>query len=131
MGAIESDPLTETIIAAALKVHSVLGPGLLESVYVVCLEHELRSRGLEVRRQVDMPVRFDDLVLEIGYRVDLLVAERVIVEVKSVQAFAAVHIAQVHTYLKLADLTVGLLLNFNVQHLRDGIRRVMVNERGG
>lgn len=121
------DPLTEQILAAAFAVHTALGPGLLESVYEACLAHELERRGLRVERQKELPVRYAGSRLDVGYRIDLLVDERIIIEVKSVQAFAPIHTAQLMTYLKLSELRVGLLLNFNVVHLRDGgIKRVMV-----
>lgn len=116
--------LTERILGAAFEVHSSLGAGLLESTYEVCLEYELKQRGLGVERQKELPVRYGEIVLDAGYRIDLLVESLVIVEVKSIQSIAPVHLAQVLTYLKLTGLRVGLLLNFNVPHLRDGIRRV-------
>ena len=115
-----------TIVDAAMKVHTALGPGLLESAYQACLKHELQKRGLNVRSEVGLPVVYDDLKMEVGYRLDLLVEDLVIVEAKSVDALAPIHEAQLLCYLKLSDKRVGLLINFNVLHLRDGIRR-MVN----
>jgi GxxExxY protein len=118
------DPLTQNILACAMTVHSTLGPGLLETVYEICLTHELRKQGLGVERQMPLPVVYDSVKLDAGFRIDLLVAGEVIVEVKSVDRLAPTHTAQLLTYLRLAGLKTGLLLNFNVLHLRDGIRRV-------
>jgi GxxExxY protein len=108
-----------------MKVHSRLGPGLLESVYAACLAHELRKRGLEVATQVGLPVIYDDQKLELGYRMDLVVENRVIVEVKSVEAIHPIHQAQLLSYLRLSGMQVGLLINCNVLHLRDGIKRMV------
>ena len=113
------------IVDAAMKVHTALGPGLLESAYQACLKHELQKRGLNVRSEVGLPVVYDDLKMEVGYRLDLLVEDLVIVEAKSVDALAPIHQAQLLCYLKLSDKRVGLLINFNVIHLRDGIRRMI------
>lgn len=118
------DHLATRIIDGAFEVHSALGPGLLESVYEVCLVHELAKLGLPVRRQVPLPVRYDGLELEVGFRIDLLVADLVVVEIKSIERVLPIHGAQVLTYLKLSDLRLGLLLNFNVVHMRDGVKRV-------
>jgi GxxExxY protein len=117
--------ITHAIIAAAMKVHSSLGPGLLESAYQACLVHELRSRGLEVAAQVPLPVIYEGQKLEVGYRIDLLVEGRVVVEVKSVEAVHPIHEAQLLSYMRLGGRNVGLLINFNVLHLRDGIRRMV------
>lgn len=118
--------LSEAVIGAAIEVHRELGPGLLESVYESCLAHELESRGIEHRRQVSLPVRYKSQTLDIGYRLDLLVNDRLIVEVKSVDRLEPVHEAQLLTYLKLSDIRVGLLVNFNVPVLTKGIvRRVL------
>ena len=119
------DPLTRRIIGAAMQVHRGLGPGLLESVYEDCLAWELGDRALTVQRQVSVPVRYRRVTLETGYRLDLLVEWSVIVEVKSVVALAPIVDAQVLTYLKLLDLHTALAINFNVEKLRDGIRRVV------
>jgi GxxExxY protein len=108
-----------------MKVHSSLGPGLLESAYQACLVHELRSRGLEVAAQVPLPVIYEGQKLEVGYRIDLLVEGRVAVEVKSVEAVHPIHEAQLLSYMRLGGRNVGLLINFNVLHLRDGIRRMV------
>jgi len=108
-----------------MKVHSRLGPGLLESAYQACLAHELRSLGLAVAAQVPLPVVYEGQKLEVGYRVDLVVENRVVVEVKSVEAIHPIHEAQLLSYMRLSCLKVGLLINFNVLHLRDGIRRMV------
>nr|MBS0037438.1 GxxExxY protein [Saprospiraceae bacterium] len=113
------------IIGAAIEVHRQLGPGLLESSYQHCLYHELRSRGVSVRKEVPLPIVYRGEKLEAGYRIDLLVEDKVIVEVKSAEALADIHIAQVLTYLKLKDKKLGLLINFNNLLLKDGIKRVL------
>jgi len=114
------------IVDAAMKVHTTLGPGLLESAYEVCLRHELAQRGLHVRSQVSLPVEYDGVKLDAGYRIDLLVQNAVIIELKSVERILPLHEAQLLSYLKLSGLHLGLLINFNVVHLKDGIKR-MVN----
>lgn len=115
--------IPEQILDAALEVHRHLGPGLLESAYELCVHHELHCRGLQVRRQVELPIKYDGIVLDAGYRIDLLVADAVIVEVKSVEKFDPIHEAQMLSYMKLAQKRVGLLINFNGQMLKNGIRR--------
>jgi len=117
--------ITGTIVNSAMKVHSFLGPGLLESAYQACLAHELGNRGIEVAMQVPLPVVYEGRKLEVGYRVDLLVAHRVVVEIKSVEAIHSIHEAQLLSYMRLSGIKVGLLLNFNVLHLRDGIKRMV------
>lgn len=113
--------LSQQVLDAAFRVHSVLGPGMLESAYVACMVHELRKAGLKVRTEVPVPVVYDGAKLsDVGYRMDLLVEEEIIVEVKSVEALAPVHHAQLISYLKLADRRLGLLLNFNAARLVDG-----------
>lgn len=119
----ELNRLTEAIIGAAITVHRELGPGLLESTYEVCLYHELVSRGLLVAKQKEMPIRYRGLCLEAGYRLDLLVESKVIVELKAVDQLNAIHEAQLMTYLKLSGCRLGLLINFNVRVLKDGIKR--------
>lgn len=111
------------VVDAAMKVHTALGPGLLESAYEGCLLHELRKRGLRVLKQVELPVVYDGIQIDVGYRIDLLVEDLVIVELKAVDALAPIHEAQLLTYLKLSGKKVGLLINFNVLHLKDGIKR--------
>jgi GxxExxY protein len=123
------DPLTERVLGAALRVHSALGPGLLESVYELCLAQEFVLQGLAFRKQVPIPIAYEGLNLSCGYRADFVVEEAVLVELKAVDRLISLHEAQVLTYLKLTGLQTGLLINFNAQHLRDGIRRV-ANTRG-
>jgi GxxExxY protein len=112
-----------------MRVHSELGPGLLESAYTACLQHELGKAGLRSDAQVGLPVVYDGVKLDLGYRIDLLVEDLVIVELKSVDAIAPVHQAQIISYLKLSGRSLGLLINFNVAHLKDGIKR-FVNGTG-
>jgi len=120
--------LSKRILGAAFHVHTQLGPGLLESAYEACLDHELRRRGLAVERQKTLPVRYDDVLVDAGYRIDLVVEGAVVIEVKSVRQFAPIHEAQVLTYLKLSGLHLGLLLNFNVVRLKNGgIKRLVDN----
>ena len=116
--------ITERIITAAMNVHSALGPGLLESTYQVCLLQELISTGLHVEHQVPLPVVYREFRLDAGYRIDFLIERCVVVELKAVEKLLPVHVAQVLSYLKLNGCAVGLLINFNVVHLRQGIRRV-------
>jgi len=122
---VEINSITGSIVDAALKVHTALGPGLLESVYEKCLKHELGKRGLRVETQVWVPVVYDGLEIEGGYKIDLLVEDSVIVELKVVEQILPIHRAQLLSYLKLTHKEVGLLINFNVVHLRDGIRRLV------
>lgn len=122
----EINELSGQIINAAMKVHSALGPGLLESAYEGCLIHELKKRGFEVQSQVVLPVRYDGVLIELGYRLDLLVEDSVIVELKAVEKLTLVHQAQILSYLKLSNKRLGLLINFNVEHLKDGIKRVIL-----
>lgn len=116
---------TGAIIDAAIKVHSVLGPGLLESAYLGCLAHELRKRGYLVATQVGLPVVYEGEKLELGYRIDLVLEHSVIVEVKCVEAIHPVHEAQLLSYMRLSGISVGLLINFHVVRLKDGIRRMV------
>ncbi|MEX0775319.1 MAG: GxxExxY protein [Phycisphaeraceae bacterium] len=117
--------LTHRIIGAAMDVHRALGPGLLESAYAACLAFELVDRGLEVERERPLPVIYRSVTLDCAYRIDLLVNREIIVELKSVDKVVAIHKAQLRSYLKLANVKVGLLMNFNVEVLRDGITRVV------
>jgi len=121
------DDITERVIGGAIQVHRTLGPGLLETAYEACLAFELAERGLNVARQVSLPIVYRDVKLECGYRLDLVVEDSVIVEVKAVDELAPIHEAQVLSYLKLSGLRVGLLINFNVVILKKGLRRI-VNE---
>jgi GxxExxY protein len=117
--------VTGTIVSSAMHVHSVLGQGLLESAYQACLAHELRKRRLAVASQVGLPVVFDGEKIELGYRMDLVVESSVIVEVKSIDAIHPVLQAQLLSYMRLSGIGVGLLINFYVLHLRDGIKRMV------
>jgi len=117
--------ITETIIGSAIAVHRELGPGLLESAYEACLAHELVERGLNVERQKALPVSYRGVRVDCGYRIDLLVEGCVVVELKAVDSLQAIHTAQVLSYLKLSGCSVGLLINFHVPMLRDGIRRIV------
>ena len=119
------DRLTDQIIGAAIEVHRALGPGLLESAYEACLVYELFERGLAVEQQKTLPVTYRNLKLDTGYRLDLLVESKVIVEVKAVDKLAPIHSAQILSYLKLSGCNVGLLINFNVKVLKYGIQRVV------
>jgi len=119
--------LSSIIIGAAIEVHTQLGPGLLESVYERCLYYELIELGLKVERQVDLPVKYKKLFLESGLKLDLIVENKVIIELKAVQELCDVHIAQILTYLKLTDLKLGLLINFNEVRLKHGLRRIVNN----
>ena len=123
----ELNDLTQEIIGAAMKVHSKLGPGLLESAYEACLEYELKKRGFKVERQKALPVVYEEVELDCGYRIDLLVNDSVILELKAIEKLQPIHDAQLLSYLKLGDLHVGLLINFHVLHLRDGIKRLVNN----
>jgi GxxExxY protein len=122
----EIESSAKQTVDASIKVHRALGPGLLESVYETCLAHELRQRGLKVETQVMIPVVYDGVCLEAGLRLDLLINKQLIVEVKAVEQMSRIFKAQVLTYLKLADLRLALLINFNVPLLRDGIERVIL-----
>lgn len=117
--------ITEVIIGCAIKVHKELGPGLLESAYEECLCYELRKTSLEIERQKPIPLIYEEVKLECGYRADIVANKKVIVEIKSVEALNDIHLAQILTYLKIANCKVGLLINFNVLKLIEGIRRVV------
>jgi GxxExxY protein len=116
--------LSGQVIREAMQVHTVLGPGLLESAYEVCLAHALERSGLSVARQVPLPVVYQEVRLDAGYRLDILVNEVLVVEVKAVDKLTSLHLAQLVSYLRLGDFRLGLLLNFNVTQLRHGIKRV-------
>ena len=117
--------LTSSVIESAIKVHKVLGPGLLESSYKECLAYELNKKGLFVEKEKPVPLIYEEVKLECGYRLDLLVDNRLILEIKSVDAIADIHIAQTLTYMKLMNKKFGLLFNFNVVLLKDGIKRLI------
>jgi len=121
-----TDRISREILDSAYKVHSALGPGLLESAYRTCLAYELREKGLLVEEEKVLPVFYEKVKLDLGYRMDLLVDDKVIVELKTVEEFNEVHIAQLLTYLRFSRKHIGLLLNFYVKSLKDGIRRVVL-----
>ena len=120
----QRDPITESVIGAAIEVHRVLGPGLLESTYEQCLAYELGEAGISVRRQVPLPLRYKGFELECGYRIDLVVNETVILELKTVESLLPIHEAQLLTYMRLSSMKTGLLINFNVSLLKHGIKRM-------
>lgn len=122
----EINDISYSIIGCAIKVHSELGPGLLESTYEVCLEKELLDLNYKVERQKELPVVYRDIKLEAGYRVDLLIEDKVIVELKSVEEIHPIHQAQILTYMKLAKKSLGLLINFNVKILKNGVSRFIL-----
>ena len=122
----DRNEISGEIVDAAMKVHSALGPGLLESAYAACLRHELIKRGLRVASEVPVPVVYDGIKLEAGYKLDLLVEDTVIVELKAIEALAPIHQAQIISYLKLAQKPIGLLINFHSLHLKDGIKRFVI-----
>lgn len=124
----EVNEVSGIVVDSAMKVHTALGPGLLESAYEACMVRELRKRGLRVETQVPIAVTYDGEKLDIGYRADLLVDGQVLIELKAVEVVLLVHKAQLLSYLRLSGKQVGLLINFNVEHLRDGIKRV-INSR--
>ena len=119
--------ISQLIIGFAIKVHTALGPGLLESAYEECLYYELVKEGLKVEKQKALPLIYEEIKLEVGYRLDLIVEDKVIIEIKACEGLTDVHLAQVLTYLKLSDVKLGLLINFNVTRVKDGIKRVVNN----
>jgi GxxExxY protein len=123
---VDRNEISGAIVDAAMKVHSALGPGLLESAYAACLKHELIKRGLTVASEVPVPVVYDGIKLEAGYRLDLVVEDTVVVELKAIEALAPIHQAQIISYLKLTGKPIGLLINFHSRHLKDGIKRFVV-----
>jgi GxxExxY protein len=124
---VDINEISGSVVDAAMRVHMALGPELLESVYEKCLKHELTRRGLRLETQVWLPVIYDGIQIEGGYKIDLLIEGQVVVELKVVEQMLEIHKAQLLSYLKLADKRVGVLINFNVVHLRDGIRRLVNN----
>ena len=119
------EDIFKIVLDCAFKVHTALGPGLLESAYEECLFYELQKVGLKVEKQKALPLIYEDIKLNVGYRIDLFVENQVIIELKAVDELNDVHLAQILTYLKLSKCKLGLLINFNVKHLKDGIRRVI------
>lgn len=122
----ELNQVSGRIVDAAYKVHKNLGPGLLESVYEICLAHEIRKTGLKIDIQVILPITYDDITFEAGLRLDMLIEDKVIIELKAVETLLPVHEAQLLTYLKLSQKRVGLLINFNVPVIRQGIKRMVL-----
>ncbi|SIS84597.1 GxxExxY protein [Belliella pelovolcani] len=123
---IEEDLLTKKVIGAAIEIHKELGPGLLESAYQSCLEYELIKAGLEVKKELFFPIRYKEIVLNQSYRIDLLVENKLVIELKTVEFLSDVHLAQILTYMKFGGFRKGLLLNFNVKMMKDGIKRVIL-----
>ncbi len=120
-----TEEIAKLVLDAAFKVHTTLGPGLLESVYETCLAHDLKGMGLQFEAQITLPIVYNGLTVESGLRLDLFVEKCVIIEIKAVESIISIHKAQLLTYLKLSGVRLGLLINFNVIHLRDGITRVI------
>lgn len=114
------------VIGCAMKVHTALGPGLLESAYQECLHYELLESGLHVKRELALPIVYKDVKLDHGYRIDLLVEDSIVIEIKTVEAFTDVHTAQLLTYLKLGGYPLGLLLNFHVSRMKEGVKRLVL-----
>jgi GxxExxY protein len=121
----EFEELTEKIIKCAIDVHMALGPGLLENAYRECLFHKLRKSGFYVEKEKSLPLVFEEVTLDCGYRIDLLVENNIVIELKSVKKIEDIHLAQILTYLRLGKYKVGLIINFNVSILKDGIKRVV------
>jgi len=122
----EIEKIFKKILDCSYKVHTALGPGLFESTYEECLSYELQQCGISLKRQVPIPLIYREVKLDAGYRVDLLVEEMVIIEIKSIESLTDIHMSQILTYLKLSGCKLGLLVNFNVKHLKDGIRRIII-----
>ncbi|MBI5403101.1 MAG: GxxExxY protein [Ignavibacteriae bacterium] len=122
----EFEPLSKTILDCAYEVHTLLGPGLLESAYEECLVFELTKRNLKVERQKPLPVVYKNIKLEFGYRIDILVENSILIELKTVDAIIPVHVAQILTYMKFSETKTGFLINFNVKHLKEGIKRFVL-----
>lgn len=123
----EIEETARVIVDSAIKVHRALGPGLLESAYQSCLAYELRSAGLEVRCEVSLPVRYGEVIVDVGYRIDMLVNDSVVIENKTVERILPIHTAQLLTYLKLSDHRLGFLLNWHVRLMKSGIKRLVNN----
>ena len=121
----DENAIAKHVVDLTIKVHSALGPGLLESAYEACLAYELAAMKFSIQRQLCMPIRYHDTVLDVGYRLDLLVDEKVVLEVKAVERLTPLHTAQILSYLKLGGFRLGLLLNFNTIHMRDGVKRIV------
>jgi GxxExxY protein len=122
---ITEESISKIVFDCALKVHKTLGPGLLESAYEECLFYELKKTNLKVEKQKSLPLIYEEVKLEVGYRIDIIIEDKFIIEIKSVETLNDVHLAQLLTYLKLTDCKLGLLINFNVKFLKEGVRRVI------
>jgi GxxExxY protein len=122
---VTEDEISKIAFEAALKVHKALGPGLLESAYEECLFYELKKSNLKVEKQKPLPLVYEEVRLEVGYRIDIIIEDKFIVEIKSVEALNDVHLAQILTYLRLTNCKLGLLINFNVKLLKNGVRRII------
>jgi GxxExxY protein len=125
----EINELTYSIRGCIFDVYNKLGPGLFESVYEAALIYELKKAGLNVRAQVDLPVHYDDIILDVGFRIDILVENQILIELKSVEELSKVHFKQVITYLKLSDISVGILVNFNTDNIKENIKRIVNNHK--
>jgi len=121
----EFEDITEKIIKCAMEVHTSLGPGLLENTYKECLYHKLKTAGFHIEKEKPLPLIFEGIKLECGYRIDLLVNNKIVIEIKSIKKLQDIHMAQMLTYMKLGNFKVGLLLNYNVLSLKDGIKRIV------
>ena len=121
-----NEDLTEEILSCAFKVHTTLGLGMLESAYQICLEYELKKSGLLVESEVKVPIVYDQITLDCGYRIDLLVQSKVIIELKTVEKLTDIHVAQILTYMKFSNIKIGVLLNFRIKSLKDGIKRFVL-----
>lgn len=121
----DENEISKFVFESALKIHKVLGPGFLESAYEECLFYELKKSGLKVEKQKQLPLVYEEVRLDVGYRIDIIIEDKFIVEIKSVEALTDVHLAQLLTYLKLSNCKLGLLINFNVSLLKNGVRRVI------
>lgn len=121
------EEIFKKVLDCCFKVHTALGPGLLESAYEECLFYEISNSGLQVEKQKPLPLVYEEIRLNAGYRIDLYVERQIIVEIKAVEMLADIHLAQILTYLKLSGSDLGLLINFNVRHLKDGLKRVIYN----
>ena len=122
----EMNELTERVIGCAIEVHKTLGPGLLESAYQQCLFYELREQGIWVEKEISLPIIYKEIKIDHGYRIDLLVENRVVIELKTVEKLTDVHTAQILTYMRLGEYSIGLLINFNTKLLKDGLKRFII-----
>ena len=122
----DSDPVTETVIGCAIEVHRELGPGLLESAYEECLVYELKCKGLEIQRQVELPITYKNIDLKSGYKIDILIPKKLVIELKTVEYLLPVHQAQILTYLRLSGVKTGLIINFFTSKLIKGIKRIVL-----